>query len=699
VLRRLSCTVAGWVPLTWLGVALAFPVRLWPPTPLAWWLWTYARDRQDGVLIGLTAVGLVLVGLGAVLVTATALWLRLRPGRPTSPEALVLPAAGPVETGFTLGWCHLNPLVHIEVSWEKPDGVEVEMTRRGAALMETVTGSLRGLEQEVVRRVRVVDVLGICAVTFRQRLVRTVAAVVSLVLIFSAALMLGRARRVDWLVGGASGATSKASDNPSGMPEEDLDFRDRDSSRPPTPRPVALVVFHDDYNPVEGSYYFRHKVYSQLLANRLTQTTLAGANPDIPLDLPGRRVEMSLPRIPREQLQKVGTTVCMLEPLRFPIALVTAAAMEPRPNPNPRRFKQVYGVESLCLNSVRIDGPGASPYRRLIPLRSGDPGWSNEVRRHYLDAPTDRRYADLAERIIREAVQKQGVSARLARSPLVQAVLFMQWIRKNTTYSLRPGHDNTADPTAEFLFGNRKGYCQHVASAMTFLLRTRGVSARVAGGFCVPQNRRGQGSTFLVQDRDGHAWCEMYLDGAGWVILDTSPERSEEPPVPEPSREMTNAVREEFKQQATQPPREQKPRSRWALGLPWWLLPSGAAVAALAVLYGIKACRRLGPWLARHTRLYRACYVATLDRLAEVGLIRRFGETREEFARRVAPLVPEFEVLTAGHMRRAVGGRDDLDSAGWHELHRRARRRIAELFSPLRRWMGLLNPISWVRAR
>src|SRR5439155_21669078 len=87
---------------------------------------------------------------------------------------LALDGVGPVETGFRLGWYHLNPLVRVEVTWEKPEGVDVELARRGTSLVETVTGSLRGLEQEIVRWVRVVDVLGVAAITYRQRLARPV---------------------------------------------------------------------------------------------------------------------------------------------------------------------------------------------------------------------------------------------------------------------------------------------------------------------------------------------------------------------------------------------------------------------------------------------------------------------------------------------------------------------------------------------
>jgi hypothetical protein len=123
------------------------------------------------------------------------------------------------------------------------------------------------------------------------------------------------------------------------------------------------------------------------------------------------------------------------------------------------------------------------------------------------------------------------------------------------------------------------------------------------------------------------------------------------------------------------------------------------ALFLLLLAYAIKIWRRLAPWIAPSSQLYRLCFRVALDRLAEVGLVRRFGETREEFALRMASLVPELEEFTTGHMRRAVGGLESFGRGGWLDLRSRIDARISSVFSVGRRLLGLLNPVSWIFVR
>lgn len=71
----------------------------------------------------------------------------------------------------------------------------------------------------------------------------------------------------------------------------------------------------------------------------------------------------------------------------------------------------------------------------------------------------------------------------------------------------------------EFLFDTRRGYCEHYASAFTFLMRAGGIPARVVtgyqGGF---YNRLGE--YLLVRQSDAHAWSEVWLEDEGWTRVD-----------------------------------------------------------------------------------------------------------------------------------------------------------------------------------
>jgi transglutaminase-like putative cysteine protease len=71
----------------------------------------------------------------------------------------------------------------------------------------------------------------------------------------------------------------------------------------------------------------------------------------------------------------------------------------------------------------------------------------------------------------------------------------------------------------EFLFETRTGFCEHFASAFTFLMRAAGIPSRVVtgyqGGDLNPYDR-----IVTVRQWDAHAWSEIWLAGRGWVRID-----------------------------------------------------------------------------------------------------------------------------------------------------------------------------------
>jgi transglutaminase-like putative cysteine protease len=91
-----------------------------------------------------------------------------------------------------------------------------------------------------------------------------------------------------------------------------------------------------------------------------------------------------------------------------------------------------------------------------------------------------------------------------------------------------------------FLFDNRKGFCNYYASAEVILLRSLGIPARIAVGFAqgerethpiqeqlpvgISQNiineQISETSTYVVRQKDAHAWPEVYFPGLGWVIFE-----------------------------------------------------------------------------------------------------------------------------------------------------------------------------------
>jgi hypothetical protein len=122
-------------------------------------------------------------------------------------------------------------------------------------------------------------------------------------------------------------------------------------------------------------------------------------------------------------------------------------------------------------------------------------------------------------------------------------------------------------------------------------------------------------------------------------------------------------------------------------------------VAMLLVLYAIKAWRRHVPAFARGPALPRVSYRAALDRLAEVGLSRRYGETREAFAARAGAVAPSLGRLTVVHAGAALGSQRPLGPPDTVGLADDVRREVAERVPTWRAILGLLDPLSWVRTR
>ena len=102
-----------------------------------------------------------------------------------------------------------------------------------------------------------------------------------------------------------------------------------------------------------------------------------------------------------------------------------------------------------------------------------------------------------------------------------------EYLNKNTKYSLTPGAlEEGQDYVLDFLFHKKKGYCTAYASAATLLLRYMGVPARYAEGYIVfPKGKADETGkiTLSIRDNDAHAWTEVYVPGAGFVPIETTP--------------------------------------------------------------------------------------------------------------------------------------------------------------------------------
>jgi transglutaminase-like putative cysteine protease len=477
---------------------------------------------------------------------------------------------------------------------------------------------------------------------------------------------------------GGSGGRSKENDN------ERLEFRD-DYDSEGKQVPLAVVVFHDDYSPPGGLYYFRQAAFSQFNGKRLVSATASGLDDDL---VPGYVHEaLSLPTVPNElgKRSRLDTSVAMLAEHNRPFALEAPEHVRPEQNPDPGRFRRAYRVTSLAYDT---------PFDELIGLGVGDPGWSEEQRNHYLTGPGDPRYLALAEKIASD------LPGGLIADPVARAMSIVLWLGKQGTYSLKSGHASAEDPTADFLFGDLTGYCVHFAHAAAYLMRSLGIPARVGAGYAIEEAARQGGSALLLSGGNSHAWPEVFVSGVGWVVLDVSPARSIDPPPPPPDADLQRLLGEmargmkpmpQGQESVLAPLTDRLARALRVLATALsWLVP-----LLLALGYGVKLWRRTAPTWSSARSAPRVVYRAALDRLREAALGRSFGESREAFARRVHEVSPSFGALTDHHVAARFGGRaarpDELRA-----LSQKVERELAAHVPLGRRLLGALHPFSWL---
>lgn len=472
-----------------------------------------------------------------------------------------------------------------------------------------------------------------------------------------------------------------------------------DQSPSNSPAPMAVVILDDDYSPPSQAYYFRQEVWSDYNGSRLVQTRRSDVDRDIARDFPTYDTPVAdVP--PTAGRTRVSGKVALLVEHAHPFALESPLRYSPAQNPNPQRFVRAWRFSSLAQT---LD------YRRLVGRRAGDPRWSEEVRQYFLQGPEDPRYRTLAERIVRE-----GLPERLRRDPFARALAVKLYLDRELIYSTnrRYRRAGEADPTAHFLFGNRTGYCVHFAHSAVYLWRALGIPSRISTGYHSDESNRRGGSTIMLQARDAHAWPELHIEGMGWIVLDIAAERNIDPPGSgsAPDEDLQRILGEMARQEPPNPqelpprPNQPRPETHRARNFGYGLL--AAVLLALVALYAVKLWRRVVPALASPRQLPRVGYRKALDLLAEAGLHRAEGESREAFAARVAARVPSFVEITAMHLSARLGDparapqEHPWGSRGeWSTRLTTLRRELPAAAPRWRRALGLLHPASWLDAR
>ena len=259
--------------------------------------------------------------------------------------------------------------------------------------------------------------------------------------------------------------------------------------------PAFRVVF-DGSPPPRNELYWRGPVLWQFDGSAWTRPEWVASSPgDGDVRVRGARVGYEVTLEPSERRWLLALDVPLLAP---------AGA--------------VRGADMSLVSRTRVDDP--TRYRMVsAPDYELEPALDPLHRRLALQLPAgyDPRARALA----------QGWREQFHDNPKLVIDAALDLFHNEFSYTLNApllGRNSVDD----FLFDTKRGFCEHFASAFTFLMRAAGIPARVVTGYQGGYFNR-LGNYWVVRQSDAHAWSEVWLQDRGWVRVDptaaVSPQR------------------------------------------------------------------------------------------------------------------------------------------------------------------------------
>lgn len=468
-----------------------------------------------------------------------------------------------------------------------------------------------------------------------------------------------------------------------------------ESSEPDQPKPVAVIVFRDDYDSPDGYYYFRQTAFSQYNGFRLVKDTTNEADKDLFHHFPTREEKVTAPPIRYDiPTKSLETRVALIQSHTEPFGLTAPLEMKPAANPNPDQFERAYDVVSHVYSG---------DFTEILSSNLRNPEWSEDVFKHYLQYPErDVRYKELADQII------SGIPEEFREYQFARALAITLYLGEKGVYTLkRRPVGGSKDPTADFLFGDMHGYCVHFSHAAVYLMRSAGIPSRVGAGYAV-EGRNRRGSALLIRSNEAHAWPEVWVDGLGWYALDVAPQTvldSSSPPPDFDLQAMLAEMAREDGETFEQPPEfDLREFLRQIMAIVFNFLP-WVMGALLFCAYGMKLERRLAHHFEKGEDKVHALYRAAMDRAGEAGYQREYGQGRLSFCEKYNQELPSLTPLAQTHLALKFGKKGQGGSTQTFDLdemqrcYRALGSELAQTTPLWRRILGLLNPISWLRTK
>lgn len=139
-----------------------------------------------------------------------------------------------------------------------------------------------------------------------------------------------------------------------------------------------------------------------------------------------------------------------------------------------------------------------------------------------LESHLDLRAAGVAPEV--EELARDIVGAAGADTPYLKALALQDYLRENYQYDINVDQGHGKQALTNFLFSTKRGYCEQFAGSYAVLARLVGLPSRVAVGF-TPGDFDPATGVYRVKGIHAHAWPEVFIEGAGWVLFEPTPGR------------------------------------------------------------------------------------------------------------------------------------------------------------------------------
>ncbi len=217
-----------------------------------------------------------------------------------------------------------------------------------------------------------------------------------------------------------------------------------------------------------------------------------------------------------------------------------------------------------------------------------------------------------------------------------------RWMDAHTKYTLDiPPLPSGRDAVDQFLFVDKKGFCEQIGTSLVVMLRALGIPARLVVGYATGERNPFTG-LYEVRAKDAHAWAEVYFPGVGWQGFDPT---AHVPLAGDSAIQGAGAGALTYLNER--------------ISVPAWAAPTIALLVAAAGLV-LLARFLIGRNRRRRARVVPSWAATRLDRLDAIGArrgrARAPGETTPEYTgalTRLDPLV-EPELSTLSHILDAA---------------------------------------------